>query len=102
MSIQTFIFFYHSDPDEFLCEDNFCIRGRQNSKYDVDKWIVNQSNKGANFIQCNNVIDCPDGSDESSVYSSCENINGNWKCSFIQTSKSSQNNNRTFLQKFTS
>ena len=41
--------------------------------------MTNESNEAANEIQCNNVIDCPDGSDESPVYSNCENMNGKWK-----------------------
>ena len=39
--------------------------------------MANETNKAAREIQCNNVIDCPDGSDESPVYSNCENMNGN-------------------------
>lgn len=40
--------------------------------------MANESNEVAKEIKCNNVIDCPDGSDESPVYSNCENMNGNW------------------------
>ena len=40
--------------------------------------MAKESNEAAKEIQCNNVIDCPDGSDESTVYSNCENMNGNY------------------------
>ena len=60
-----------------MCKDNFCVRSIQNSEYYEETLIESKENDGQNEdIRCDGVWDCPDGSDESSIYSGCEDING--------------------------
>ena len=76
-TIFIFFVFYNRYENEFLCENNFCVRRRQNSKYDAKRWIINRNDDTRNNdISCNGVLDCPDGSDETAEYAGCRNLNG--------------------------
>ena len=64
-------------PNEFLCENNFCLRRGKNSKIIEEKWIeMGNNNDQTQNVRCNGVWDCPDGSDESSAFSGCRDVEG--------------------------